>query len=650
MKKSKMKFLTSVLLISLLLSGSTILYSQIDNAYANDNSDFEVILPSNAHVYISYDPNWTDTEKQFVNDCLSTYLPMMCNEFWSINQSAYVKMIKWVAGESPYSIGGGGSITKDQQGKVIFYNGTIRMSSPFNTVNWLSILLHEWTHVFQFWIPNYLAVIGIHLEAVAKAFANALILENLGWGTPEYTTTGSRDRGQLIDPQTYGIGMYLYSSSGRGYSLNTGWEELWFYDNQAYLKFNNWVATQTLANGEIPKLRDSVKTVLFQNYPNHVYDGLSVDDWLDSFSFFNSLEGFQIGTKAMMWEGVNEVRTLGLTIQFVAAVFSTPQNGLVTKVNITDGEITIRDAQTRETLYWNTNYPSSADKSIFFDMGRSNVSIPSRNLLRVDLIAHLEEGGNISCAGYIGQRYDPIGEKLVVFLNKEGFAEGAGNSNMGVINAGVLRWKDGKNLYANVSWLNNSYSYVVENIMAHPNIELTQIAVPLYASRTIISPVFQSINPNNPAKLEVHINPLVSTGTVGLYESTDLKNWTKIAVANPTNGYAEFDVELSLNGTYYFKASWDGDGVLDPSESSAVNVYFGQFEPLPTPVPTPIILRTPSPAPLLTPTPTATPIPVIPEFPSWTALQLIATAVSVSVLVYVQKRRATRQIHARTDS
>jgi hypothetical protein len=61
-------------------------------------------------------------------------------------------------------------------------------------------------------------------------------------------------------------------------------------------------------------------------------------------------------------------------------------------------------------------------------------------------------------------------------------------------------------------------------------------------------------------------------GNVTIFHSTNLADWTPVASATPINGYVSLKFQLSSDGIHYFKASWEGDSTLNPSQSSVVSV------------------------------------------------------------------------------
>jgi hypothetical protein len=602
---SEKRGLVLFLLIVTLLA-SVFATFEVKTSSAADTYGLDATLPSGSHVYVSYDADWTAYEKSMINSYLTDYLPRFWSEFWSINHSGYVTMKRSVIGQSGSSNWAIGSITRDQQGNIVSYNGTISILPPANVRGWLRVLLHEWTHLFQFWTPNYFTVVGRHVEAVADAFSAALIYETLGWSIKEYEIIGERDSGQLIWPLECGISQYLWAHIVHSYHLSRGWEKIWFYDQQAFKKLNSYIASLPISTAV--RLRDAMRKALFDGYYDYGFDGLSAEDWLDGFSFFNSINDILVGSIILMWRGINERRDLGPTVQFEAVAMERLPNGAAVRVPISNYSITISDAQTRQILYSNPNYPAMDNGDIFFT--NTGNAIPLRELLRFDIIAYFAGGENLTVTAYVARRANPMGDKLIFFLNSDGYTEGNGESNVGAIDDGFVRWRDGNIVEANITWNDITYTYVFENIIAHPNIPLTQIAVFLNESRTIVWPLTQAINPDTSAPLKIFTNPKVPSGNITIYHSENLVDWAPFASAALTEGYTSTELELSSIGTHYFKASWNGDETLASSNSSVVKVEVTTSNPIPPPTPTPTPPPLPSPTPPpSTPSPTPSPTP-----------------------------------------
>ena len=72
---------------------------------------------------------------------------------------------------------------------------------------------------------------------------------------------------------------------------------------------------------------------------------------------------------------------------------------------------------------------------------------------------------------------------------------------------------------------------------------------------------------------DVSGNPL-SGKTVEFYRSTDNVSFSLIAASTTDeNGVAEATDEVTVQGTYYYKARFPGDDVYEPSEASASYTY-----------------------------------------------------------------------------
>jgi hypothetical protein len=517
-------------------------------------SDLDIPLPTGSHIYVDYYSSWSDEDKTIVNGWLETYLPKMADEFWELYRDAFVTMTR--AQENRAS----GWINYDERGNIVSYGGNINICSVS-----LHTLLHEWTHLFQFWIPNYRNVIGTHLEAVANAFANALILEQLGWNTQEYQIVEGYT-GQLIFPLDHGYASYLKSTIYRGYHLLRGWEELWYYDHEAFKKFNAYVAS--LPQSSNIGLRDAICNALFQEYPDYAYDGLDVDTWLNGFSFFNSLSDIPLNKYLAKWGAISTTGTTGTSVGFGGELYVN-RGSYAEEVSVSSFDITIRDGYTSELLYYNMGQPGFGG---YYEITNSTAS----EIIRIDLVVHLVNGDNLPITGYAVSRGIDERVKSIFFLNREGFVEGNGSSNVGAVNNGLIKWVNGSDVRATVTWSGGTYTYTINNIMVHPAVlryvPTIPIAVELYKARIYLWPLIQLVDPHDQIRIECHISPLVSTGNLTLYHSTDNVNWTPIACATPINGYASFKLQISQSGLHYFKAQWDGDGIIDPSQSSTVKV------------------------------------------------------------------------------
>lgn len=577
MQKFAVAFVLFLLLCSILVS-----VQEVNVASAAEDYALAVELPSGAYIHVYYEGNWSDEEKSVINEQLIIFLPRMCEEFWAIyhNASITIKL-------KPEGVchGWGQILYDNSHEEIVGYDGWIEMP-PMNMNGVLLGMLHELTHVFQFWIPNYPYVIGynLHLEAVANAFARALILEHFGWNTSENTDhTLSTYGGQLISPLYYGSASFLrcYTSTPErpilGYHLNKGWTELWHYDSQVFMKINTWIANLQ-SNTEIELqgiLRDVVRTALFEGYADHSYDGYPVDDWLNGFSFFGSLSDMPDGERMVYWSGANTQFVQQTSVQLTATVCMRQAENVV-RIPVSSFDINISDGQTREILYSNTSQPASYERVSYYSWGNSWEELPNRNLLRIDLLVHCVDGGDVAITAYLAKERDwyvyDVGDRAIFFLNREGYAEGTGFSNVGPVNDGYLAWKIGNYVEATVTWSEGTYTYVVENIMADPAIPLHQMAIRLYESRTFLSPLAQIIDLDETTQLTAYISPKVSSGKVTIYHSMDKENWAPIANVIPTDGCAIYEYVPSLIGQHYFKASWSGDEIIDPSQSSIVKV------------------------------------------------------------------------------
>jgi len=519
--------------------------------------ELDVTLPTGAHIYVDYDSGYSADEKRVTNGNLTLYLPLMANEFWMIYHDAIVTMKR---GTGNY---GGGSMVLDAGGNIVSYSGEVTI---FNGVEpwgkgYVVLLLHEWTHVFQFWIPNYANSVGPHIEGVANAFASALVLDEQGWDSAEYATMmpDIAIMGQLVSESQYGLATYLRAIALGGHLLPQGWEELWYHDRQAYKKFNTLMAS--LPSGSPVNFRDVVRRSLFEGYADYAYDGLSVDDWLDAFSFYNSISDVPEGSRMMQWDSSPSAVFEGMVFVRTGTQGS--------KVLFSSYDISIYDGQTHEVLYSKIREPAFCSSGFCSIVVWNNGSFPMRDLLRIDAVAHLD-GGDVPVVAYLAAPHDDHGDRVIFFLNRDGYAEGSGSSNVGSVQNGLVRWTSGDNVEATVTWSGGTYTYDIENVMAHPAMRMHQIAIPLYKSRTWLSPLVQSAGLGAPAQFMVHLSPKVSTGTVTVYQSTDQVNWSPIASATPTEGLASFSLTFSEAGTHYLKAAWSGDGTIESSESSIV--------------------------------------------------------------------------------
>jgi hypothetical protein len=555
-------------LILLMLFCSMLIPAQVNVASAAEDYELAVKLPSGAYIHIYYEDNWSETQKSVITEQLMTFLPLMSEKFWAIRHNASVT-IK-LKDDGPYH--GWGQILYDTQEEIVGYTGWIEIP-PMNMNGVLEIILHELTHVFQFWVPNYWKVTGNHIEAVALAFSRALIVEQFGWNTAQDTdlTTRLTARGQLVFPYQSGAAVYLkgWTGSFASYDINKGWKELWYYDPYVFKKYNLFVAS--LPSETEIGLRDAISVALFEDSPDHSYDGYPVDDWLDGFSFFNSLFDIPEGERMLDWQGYNSRSPLSgeSMISFEAGVYMR-QGGIVVEIPVSTFDITIKDGQTGELLYSKVSQPGSHDWVNYIGIGE----IPSRNLLRIDVFAHLSDGEDVSATGYLARKTGGtvVDERAAFFLNREGYAEGVGSSNVGPIDDGYVKWRAVNDVEATVTWSGGTYTYVIGNIIADPALGFHQMAIRLYESRTFISPLAQIMDIDETTQLTAYISPKVSSGNVTIYHSMDKENWTPIANVTPTDGYATYEYAPSQIGQHYFKASWTGDGIIDPSQSSVARI------------------------------------------------------------------------------
>jgi len=560
MQKFAAAFVLFLLLCSLLVS-----VQEVNVASAVEEYALDVELPSGAYLHIYYEGEWSEEEKSVINEQLIIFLPRMCEEFWTIHHNASIT-IK-LKHESPFH--GWGQILYDD-GEIVGYEGWIE-TRPLEMGRVIEAILHELTHVFQFWIPNYPMVTGTHGEAVAVAFSRALLIQHFGWllYTTEYLSAVLvRSRGDLIFPTHYGSAGYLsdYAKDWPAYDLAKGWTELWNYDPQAFKRYNTFVAN--LPSGTQIRLRDAVRAALFEGYPDYSYDGYPVDDWLSGLSFFNSLSDIPENEKMVYWGGANSQFFGDSWIHFAAqAYMRQAENALIVPVSSFD--ITIRDGQTHELLYSNMSQPVLYNEIFYSSLGE----LPIRNLLKIDVLIHCDDGEDLPVTGYLpGKTAEDVGDRVILFLNRDGYAEGTGSSNVGPIDDGYLEWKIGDDIEATVTWSEGTYTYVVGNVMADSAIVMHQIGIRLYESRTFLSPLAQIIDLDETTQLTAYISPKVSSGNVTIYHSTDKENWTPIANVTPTDGRASYGYVTSQIGQHYFKASWTGDNIIDPSQSSIVKV------------------------------------------------------------------------------
>ena len=553
----------AAIFLTLLVLTSASMLTQIQVGEASPH-DLDVQLSSGAHIYVDYDSGYSLEDRSAISGSLTTYLPRMADEFWMIYRDAFVTMRIG----SPDTADG--AIDYDAQGNIVSYSGTVTVGTGVLVY----VLLHEWTHVFQFWIPNYWSAIGTHAEAVAVAYARALILENLGWDRiqeyQEVSGDESRVRGQLTSSLD-GLGYYLQSCTpkdegGLGYHLWQGWAELWYHDRQAFKKFNTWVAAQP--SQQYSKLRDAVRASLFETYSDYAYDGLSVDDWLNAFSFYNSLSDVPDGQRMVVWDSSSG--SVGSYVDFRVAAYA--RNGMTaSRIPMSSYDITFYDGQTRQFLQSVNQASTTTVTTGTITLGALYPRM--RDVFRIDVVAHLVDGGDLPATAYLAAHDNERGDRRVFFLNRDGYIEGSGSSNVGAVDHGLIKWtNDGETVEATVTWSGGTYTYAIENIMGDPAVQMLQIAVPLYESTIQLSPLAQTVNLGSRAQLAVHLSPKVSTGTITISTSMNQVDWIPLASTTPDNGYASFNLPISDGGTHYVKATWSGDGVIDPSQSSVSRV------------------------------------------------------------------------------
>lgn len=524
--------------------------------------DLDVPLPTGAHIYVDYDSAYTGDERRVTSGNLTIYLPLMAEEFWMISHDAIVAMKQSGGSVADHAWG---AMNYDAQGNIVSYSGEVDINNGtlFSQSYYVAILLHEWTHVFQFWIPNYVSSIGPHIEGVANAFASALVLDEQGWDSPVYATIGPNiaTMGQLVSNSSYGLATYLRAIALGGHLLPQGWEGLWYHDRQAFKKFNTLMASQP--SGSPADFREVIRRSLFEGYADYAYDGLSVDDWLNAFSFYNSISDVPDGSKMMQWDS-------SPAAVFEGSVYARAGTQ-ASVVLFSSYDIAIHDGQTHEVLYSKISQPAFCSSGFCGIVVWNNGSLPMRDLLRIDAVAHLD-GGDVPVVAYIAAPHDDHGDRVIFFLNRDGYAEGSGSSNVGSVQNGLVRWTSGDNVEATVTWSGGTYTYDIENVMADPAVRMHQIAVPLYQSRTWLSPLAQSAGLGIPTQFTVHLSPKISTGTVTIYHSTDQVNWRPIASGTPADGLASFSLPFSDAGTHYLRAAWSGDGTIESSESSIVRL------------------------------------------------------------------------------
>ena len=415
---------------------------------------------------------------------------------------------------------------------------------------------------------------------------------------------------QRVSPYQKQVGEAGYIQDGiyHGSNAALGWEELWTINHQIFNEFNSaYLSNRSMG------VRDLLKSVML-TYGDYAFDGMSIDDWLDAFGFYNSMNDLPNDLKMISWYAMNSFLNIPSgninepLFEFQGMTF-TNQNGASSYIPVSNYSVTITDAQTHEILY-----PNSTDSGSNIYEFLPN-ELPSRDLLRIDVTANYGDNSEVTLTGYAAKQafsmYNqgpppPEGDKMLFFLDTDGFAAGNGTSNVGAISNGVLKWNSSvSEILANVTFNSRTYSYDLENIMANPAVAITQIGICLGSSYIILSPINQTIDQKGIINLQVHINPLVSSGTVTFYSSQDEMHWSQIAQTTPLDGYANATVTSLPLGTNYFKATWSGDGILNSSESTMVETtIFTDTTPTPTPTSTPASTPTSTPPATESPTPT----------------------------------------------
>jgi hypothetical protein len=551
--------------------------------------DLDFVMPSGSHTYVYYSQDFTTLEKTTINNYFNVYLPAYNNQFFEIEYVATINVVR--------SNGGGwatGSILYSNNNRIS-YNGTVAV---YDTG--LFVFLHELTHVFQFWVPWNFQTGGsgnTFIEGAANAFANIALFNVLGWNNSEYTGAINRNN-ELVSPSSSGVAAFLFSAwEYNDYTMALRWEKLWYSDNQFFRKLNAFIAN---AYPNRLYLRDSLVSSFFEKRPNCEFEGYSLDDWLNGYSFYNLVSDLPQNKSYIYFSGSNSLMGNGSSgVSFGGQVFA-QAGGVIRQVNITSYDVAIVDGFTGQLLYSKNNQVPQ-----WGNIDYLSVSVQKCPLVIVSVTARLSEGGVTSATAYYQDNEMGDGTRAIFFLNPQGYAEGNGASNVGAVVNGTVFWKNGDNVKANVTWSKGTYTYVINNIMAHPRIPLTQIAIRLNESKTFLSPVFQELSSTS-AHFNVTVSPLVSSGTIRLYHSTDKNSWSQVAETTPIRGEANFSIAQSAGGVHYYMASWSGDGFISPSNSSAARINVNT---------------------------------AIPELPTLTVL-LSVMATTAGLLVYVRKRRA----------
>ena len=642
--------------------------------------DLDVPLSSGAHIYVTYDNTttegyigWSSNQKAAVSNYISTYFPIMANQFWMIYKDCYfsIRAHDRMAGQLNES-----GINYDAQHNIVSYYAKLDlgMNEPFSTrqdaTHWdsLFIMLHETIHAFQGWVPNYFDICDVYDESVANALPVIIANHCITWQT---------EQGQLLLPDS-GEANYLMATLRGGYNIQGGWIKLWELDNNIFKNFNAWCAS--LPSGTNATFEDGVRAVLKHDLPNvAVIDGLPVDQWLKAYSIC-TLQDFPEGQKVLYYsltrwlpgtgyagdDGQPSINFVGVPMKVLEGAPKRPilpAYEWVAFVYAQSFDVTISDAQTHEVLYSQTGLPpgSATGQVVSFQH-----DIPFRPVVQINVTIHFNGTTDLPFTSYLTgdmrnyTAYNCNDQQFthtqMIFLNRDGYAEGNGTANVGSVSQGLLDWTDSsvRDLEAKVTWSNGTYVYSVPNTLTSLEAMPHQYAVPLYQSRVWLSPTNQTTPSNIFPTLNTQMSPKVSTGQITLYQSINQVNWTACGSMTPVNGSASFsqvsyNSSLTQNSTVYFKTAWSGDGTIDGGESSPVSVTVTASVPTPTPTPAPTptpITPTPTASPTQTSTttslPSATESPPVPEFPAPTILLLLTAAVLTLAVGYKRKKLTNR--------
>ncbi len=557
--------ITSILLSGSLLGIQNDLNFLVSANVVGDQLDF--LVPGGAHITVRCS-NWTVTDQTTIDEIFTSYLPYFYSQFWKITQNATITIV--ISDSLPGGVAGyaSGYPVYDEQGNVTGYEGTIAVG-PNVTVD--GGILHELIHVFQFWIPNYFRIVGDHIEAIDDAFGVSIRAQqnqiNPFAGDACY---GS----ELFLPEYYGRASFAYSMVSGSYMFYKGWLDLYYYDSTVFRKMNDFIA-------EIPEnstigIRDILKETVFAGQMDYCFSGYSLDEWLDGFSIFNFPSDVPNGRYVWL-SGRLDNDPFPCAVRIY--VISKETDRTASFVGNWTYDISIRDGVSRKLVYSNINQSPNqfwAQQNVHYVYDWTLVSDSSFNLLRVDVTVHLDSE-DIPATVYLSKSNQtgpmaPDGVKSIVFLNRDGYAEGTGLSNVGFVNGGMVFWKDGDSVEATVTSSIGTYSYCIDNIIASPYHSMSQIGVKLYEAKVFMAPLIQEVAVGVPFQLQVYVSPKSSSGGVQLYSSRDKVNWVLFSTEPLVNGSSSFSVSLSQEGRHFFKASWTGDGTIDPSNSSVVEV------------------------------------------------------------------------------